>query len=208
MRNGADSLSLFTVAPVRTRAPGWKITGNCWSHWIQFGCGWKTKITKLWLLKRQGQRAQRPCCYELIWYIFLPLEMSEVLARDGQKKKKIVRGRVRPPLSLQILSICHITFNQHGKLRERPCTILCEGCQTQCRSSVPTAQTQENKATQIQRNTKEFWLCVMSSGKMGHVAETELLIIQGCFLKKSSNCAVWWALEENKELSTGFFFFP
>lgn len=36
------------------------------------------------------------------------------------------------PALLQILSICHITFKQHEKLRERPCTILCEGCQTQC----------------------------------------------------------------------------
>lgn len=76
-----------------------------------------------------------------------PLEMSEVLARNGQKKEKKkeregARGRVRPPLSLQILSICHITFKQHEKLRERPCTILCEGCQTRCRSLVPTAQTQ------------------------------------------------------------------
>lgn len=60
--------------------------------------------------------------------------------QETAKKKKRVRGRVRPPLSLQILSICHITFKQHEKLRERPCTILCEGCQTQCRSSVPTAQ--------------------------------------------------------------------
>lgn len=88
MRSRGDNLSLFTVAPVKASALGWKITGNCWSHWIQFGFGWKTKITKLWLLRRQGQGARRPCCLELIWYIFLPLEMSEVLARDGEGKKK------------------------------------------------------------------------------------------------------------------------
>lgn len=62
MRNRGDNLSLFTVTAVKASAPGWKITGNCWSHWIQFGFGWKTKITKLWLLKRQGQGAWRPCC--------------------------------------------------------------------------------------------------------------------------------------------------
>lgn len=62
MRNWVDNLSLFTVAPVKASAAGWKITGNCWSHWIQFGFGWKTKITKLWLLKRQAQGAWRPCC--------------------------------------------------------------------------------------------------------------------------------------------------
>ena len=62
MRNRGDNLSLFTAAPVKASAPGWKITGNCRSHWIQFGFGWKTKITKLWLLKRQGQGARRPCC--------------------------------------------------------------------------------------------------------------------------------------------------
>lgn len=98
MRNRGDNISLFTVAPLKASAPGWKITGNCWSHWIQFGFGWKTKKTKLWLLKRQGQGAWRPCCEELIWYIFLPLEMSEVLARDGKKKKKSEREGETPAL--------------------------------------------------------------------------------------------------------------
>lgn len=96
--------------------------------------------------------------------------MSEVLARDGEKKKR-VRGRVRPPLSLQILSICHITFNQHEKLRERPCTILCEGCQTQCRSSVPTAQSRGHEAAYIQSNNN-FGLCALSTSDIGeHMAE-------------------------------------
>lgn len=108
MKNWRDNLSLFTVAPVRASAPGWKIAGNCWSHWIKFGFGWKTKITNLWLLKRQGQGAWRPYCLDLIWYIFLPLQMSEVLARDGEKR---VRGGWDPhsPSKYYPSAILHLT---------------------------------------------------------------------------------------------------
>lgn len=93
-----------------------------------FGFGWRTKITKLWLPKRQGQGAGRPPLLRVnSIHISPPLKTSEVQARDGQRKKKgekkgkRVRRRVRPPLLLQILSICHITFKQHEKRRERPC---------------------------------------------------------------------------------------
>lgn len=61
-RKRGDSLPVFAAMPVEASAAGWKIAGNCWSHWIHFGFGWKTKKTKLWLPKRQGQGAQRPRC--------------------------------------------------------------------------------------------------------------------------------------------------
>lgn len=45
-RKRGDNLPVFAATPVEASAAGWKIAGNCWSHWIQFGFGWKTKKNK------------------------------------------------------------------------------------------------------------------------------------------------------------------
>lgn len=94
-RKCGDNLPVFAAAPVEASAAGWKITGNCWSRWIQFGSGWKTKKNKALIAETTRAGSSEALLLRVNLIHISSLEMWGTGKKWPKKEKKRKRGSER-----------------------------------------------------------------------------------------------------------------